>query len=92
MALALPRLEILTVDLWKCNTLQYFQAIQTEQMFAAILKGAPSTMSAVDQLVSYIRTLSPEQVSKAVSQIPQWIAAVSEQEQLCPQEKNEPPQ
>ena len=36
-------------------------------------------MSAVDNLISYIKNLTPEQVDKAVSLLPQVISAIAEQ-------------
>jgi len=81
LALALPQLGILTVDLWICRTLQYFQAIGTYVCHDT--ERSASTMSAVDQLISYIKSLSPEQARKAVSHLPQLTAILEGQEQSC---------
>ena len=41
-------------------------------------------MSAVDNLIEYIKTLTPEQASKAIDQLPQLIEAIEAQEPPCP--------
>lgn len=46
-------------------------------------------MSAVDQLVSYILSLTPEQVEKAVSRLPQVISAIEGLQQPAPPSENE---
>ena len=43
-------------------------------------------MSAVDTLVKYILTLTPEQVDKVVSQLPRLTGLLSESSQPCLQE------
>lgn len=44
-------------------------------------------LSAVDTLISYIRTLTPEQVNEAVSQFPRLISALAEQAPPVPQKE-----
>lgn len=44
-------------------------------------------MSAVDNLISYIKNLTPDQVDKAVSLLPRVISAISEQAQPDPQKE-----
>ena len=46
-------------------------------------------MSKVDQLISYILTLTPEQADKLVSQIPRLNELLSKSSQPCPQEQTE---
>ena len=48
----------------------------------------PKRMSAVNKLISYIRTLTPEQVEKAVSQLPQVISTIAEQAPLDPRKES----
>ena len=45
-------------------------------------------MTAVDQLIKYILTLTPEQVDKVVNQIPRLIELLSESSQPCPPEQS----
>ncbi len=44
-------------------------------------------MSAVDKLISYIMTLTPEQVDKVVNQLPRLSALLGESDQPCHQEQ-----
>ena len=46
-------------------------------------------MSAVDQLITYIKNLTPEQAKKAVTHLPRLIAAIGEPKQPYPQEASE---
>lgn len=46
-----------------------------------------SRMSAVDELIKYILSLTPEQVNKVVSQIPRLTELLEEPSQPCPQEQ-----
>ena len=72
-------LGILTVDSATSSTIQYFQTL--ERLFLPRMKGE-CKLSAVDKLISYITTLTPEQVDKVVSQLPQVISAIAEQASL----------
>jgi hypothetical protein len=40
-----------------------------------------------NKLLSYISTLTPEQIEKLVSHLPQLYASASKQDQPCPQEQ-----
>lgn len=44
-------------------------------------------LTAVDNLVSYINTLTPEQIEKAITQLPQLLSAIAEQVQPAPQKE-----
>ena len=41
-----------------------------------------------NKLLSYISTLTPEQIEKLVNHLPQLISSLSEQDQFCPQEQS----
>ena len=57
-------------------------------MFGAKSERSTQTMSNIDQLISYILTLTPEQVEKAISLLPQVTEALAEQQQPAPQLEN----
>ena len=48
-----------------------------------------SRMSAKNELLSYISTLTPEQVDKIVSQLPRLTSLLEESSQPCPLEQTE---
>ena len=42
-------------------------------------------MSAVNELISYIDSLTPEEINKIISQLPRLTSLLEESSQLCPQ-------
>ena len=74
-------LETITVDSACCYIIQYF--LKSERLFPAPEKGE-CRMSAKDELLSYISTLTPEQVDKILSQLPRLTSLLEESSPLCP--------
>lgn len=59
-----------------------------EHVFYAQSKGVRKKMTNVDQLISYILTLSPEQIEKAINLLPQVTEAIAELTQPVPPSEN----
>ena len=59
-----------------------------KHMFGAKSERSTQAMSKIDQLISYILTLTPEQVDKVVSQIPRLTELLAESSQPCLQEQS----
>ena len=55
-----------------------FQAIINNTNVVLIVKGEPSIMSAIDQLLTYIRKLTPEQVEKLLRHLPRLVELLEE--------------
>ena len=71
---------------WKISNLRLynvFRIIFLANTGSPLLKGE-HTMSAVDKLISYVSSLSPEQIEKIVNQIPRLTSLLSEQAPPCP--------
>ena len=63
-----------------------FRNIFYERRFA-YLKGACCTMNENNKLLSYIYTLTPEQIEKLVNQLPRLISLLQAKDQPCQPEQ-----
>ena len=57
-------------------------------MCSTQIERSTQEMTNVDQLISYILTLTPEQVEKAISLLPRVTEAIAELTQPAPQSEN----
>ena len=70
-------MDTLSIAFSSCHIIHYFQNIGSERVFRSLRKES-ANMSAVDQLVTYIRNLTPEQMNKVVNQLPRLISVFGE--------------
>lgn len=81
-------MDTLSIALCSCHIIHYFQNFGMERTFHSLRKES-AKMSAVDQLVTYIRNLTPEQMNKVVNQIPRLISVFGEPKPPVPLKENE---